>query len=222
MFSVVRSRGGFNQNPTLIQSCAALHAITCNRLITTTSSKTNCERLDLDYLLPKVPEPVTPCPVPVEDIPAITDPTIPGWTCDLDAEPSSSIPLPVSDVPMDRDAYAYVAGYSIHRFIKCTSCQQSLLTSMIRRPFIKEKMYEGCILYDPIDALVDEVEKLKVKVFVFLEQVPHLDKIHEKLLDHPEISCLFHFSFIHIQCQPKVKYELLKNFCLFFIKVFCT
>lgn len=216
LFSVIRSRAGCSDNPTVVQARAALRAITCNELIQSSSKSKNCETVSLEFLLPSLP---VSCP-PSRDS---TDGNVEVLS-DLRA---SEILLPESlaehqPVEVSHDAYAYVAGYNIRRFVTCRQCIACLISPSVRTPFIKNKSFTNCTLYDPVPPVICEVEKMKCKVFSLLnDHVPHLVKLSCVLLSHPEISCLFNFDFVHEHCRNHVQQVLLASFCRFFIRVFC-
>jgi hypothetical protein len=144
------------------------------------------------------------------------------WSCNLDADQSESVVISTnSNLNADHDAYAYVTGYIIRRFISCDTCKAALTKSSIRTPFINIKCYDGCVLFDPVDDVTNDVDLLKNRAFAFLEQVAHIDKVSAHLQKHTDIQDLFDLKFIHSSCQSAVKSILLKSFCNFFIKVYC-
>ena len=55
MFSLIRGRGGHNDNPTTVQAKAALRGVVCNNIIRSTSKGQNCEDVELHFLLPSIP-----------------------------------------------------------------------------------------------------------------------------------------------------------------------
>lgn len=210
MFSAIRARGGYNDNPTVAQARAALRAVTCNELIKSTSASKNCETTDMDFLLPTLPPKEVSTsfvesnePEPVDEIPEVLSGIIDDVT------------------PIHRDAYAYVTGHTIRRFITCKTCLDALISPTVQTPFVRNKSYVGCVLFDPIQPVVEEVECLKVKAFAFLDQVAHLDGIVAKMKSHVDIRNMFLFDFLHHGCREAVQKVLLTCFCSFFVKVFC-
>lgn len=217
VFSALRSRGGFNDNPTVVQAHAAIRAITCNELLQSTSTSKNCENVDSKFLLPSLP--VVTLSDSQKQTETVDDTPVPELPVYSTNEQSSSESSQPTDVHYD--AYAYVAGYTIRRFITCSQCKTALLSPTVRTPFIEAKCYSGCTLQDPVNALTNDVMAMEVKTLCLLDQVAHLEGVSKIILERPEISCLFYFDFIHEKCRKSVQDLLLNAFCRFFIRVFC-
>lgn len=212
-FSIIRSRAGCSDNPTIVQARAALRAITCNEILKPTSSGSNCETQDVQYLLPSLP----------------SSSSSTGGYASLSFIPEVEIPIPQvlvydksADIDDTNDAHVYIVGHTVRRVIKCPICLIALTHSSTENQFIKGKSFEGCRLCDPVDEVVSDFEKMKVIVNCILSRIPHSPNLSATILQHSDINKLFCFSSVHDPCRQRVQSLLLKSFCCFLIRVFCT
>lgn len=145
---------------------------------------------------------------------------------DLDADDDNDFPTESLSTSMvtesaHHEAYGYVAGYHIRRFIKCENCVAQLLGSS-ENVFVSQKLFNNnCTLYNPCDAIVTESEIMQVKVFSLLDQIAHHHNVSEIIRNHSEIKILFNFPFLHENCRLLVQNILLKAYSSFFICVYC-
>lgn len=137
------------------------------------------------------------------------------------------IPHPIltsneTDIDGTTDAYAYVIGHTIRRFIKCPTCLDSLLHRETKSHFIQLKTFEGCSLADPVQSVVVDFQHMKSLVFSILSHTPHLANLSAHIVSDSRVKRLFCFSFVHSACRLSVQEILIKASCAFYIRVFCT
>lgn len=160
MFSLIRGRGGHNDNPTTVQAKAALRGIVCNNMIKQTSKGQNCESTDLCFLLPSIPS--EPDPENTESSDAENKEL-------LDIMTKITLDDDRFDVDLDADvdeATSYVTGHGIQRVILCDDCKKNLRKSSSCNSFMSHKTYdETCQLYCPRDEVVSDVISLKKNHF---------------------------------------------------------
>lgn len=218
-FSVIRGKGGFNDNPTMVQARSALRLVTCNNLIKANSIGRNCEDTSLEYLLPTLPsEPEAntgDAPGPSTSF----QPVIPARTSVDDVIDSIVQSGDVNTI--DDDAYSYITGYNIRRTIKCKTCISALTKPYSDTGFIRHKTFEGCALFNPIDAITRDVLEIKTTVFSLLPKIGHYDNLSKFLVSYEPFSNHFNYEFLHPNCKEAVHTTLLEAFCKFFIRVYC-
>lgn len=126
------------------------------------------------------------------------------------------------DIDETSDAHVYVVGHTIRRVIKCPTCFGALSHAVTENDFIRLKKFKDCNLCDPLAEVVADFQKMKALVSSLLAQIPHFANISSTILQHSEVKVLFDFTFIHDSCRRQVQISLLKSFCSFLIRVFCT
>lgn len=206
MFSVIRSKGGHNDNPTVTQARAALRTITCNNLIRTPSTGTNCERTDIEFLLPSIPKCLNSDTTDCNEEPLITE----------------AMEFDNVDIDKDQDVSAYVTGHAIFRLVKCKECNLQLCENIANDKFIQFKTYsDNCKLKQPREEVVSDVIAMKNYVFGILSRVAHHTNVSEIISHNQCVDSLFCYSFISESCRLHLQTILKQFFIKFFIKVYC-
>lgn len=120
-------------------------------------------------------------------------------------------------------AVTYVAGHIIRRYVTCATCLSALIKETMSTSFIVAKCYSAnCFMFDPNPQVMQHVETMQNKSMTILNQVPHLFNLSEIIVNHPEVSHLFHYDFIHENCRQSLQSLLLNGFAKFFIRTYCT
>ena len=220
MFSAIRRKGGYNDNPTVTQARAALKSIVSSEILSNAPEKsgTNCEPKTISFLLPSVNSLV-------------------NFETEVSSYDSSETPeFSILDLPLelqevtivdessssDSQCYFYVGGYFLKRFIKCDDCRVKLSSQEPQTSFVKHKQFINCSLKDPIHDLVTDLKIAKEKVFLLLSQIAHLPNLVATISNHSELSNLFCYSFLSESCRNTIQKTLLVESCKFFIKLFCS
>ena len=211
LFSIIRGKGGFRDNPDAVQFKDAFKYIVADKLFVQ-SGKSNCkvdnDKILLDISSVAMAKYVKPVATNVEKL-LTTDVA-------LGIIPPLSIPT--------KNVAAYLSGYLLRKIPidNCEECtDQMLLTELPSLydelsvyEFLRNKTYQekGCLVY-PTLTMVNFVENLENMFCTLFEGIVHMPFLLTRLCKSAEEYCQF-LTCTEIKCKLRVK-----NMVKLYIKV---
>ena len=211
LFSIIRGKGGFRDNPDAVQFKDAFKYIVADKLFVQ-SGKSNCkvdnDKILLDISSVAMAKYVKPVATNVEKL----------LTTDV-----ALVIIPPLSIPT-KNVAAYLSGYLLRKIPidNCEECtDQMLLTELPSLydelsvyEFLRNKTYQekGCLVY-PTLTMVNFVENLENMFCALFEGIVHMPFLLTRLCKSAEEYCQF-LTCTEIKCKLRVK-----NMVKLYIKV---
>lgn len=215
MFSLIRSYGGKNLHPTVIQCHSAIKYCSFIDLLKPLSEDKNCLSDD-DSITINMSAPTLYASTFNPTFNAVIENVN---ECLNKRQDSLQLNVELSNSEIEFLASDYVAGYLI-RYVNCHNCRKQLNGDKLSS-FIKYKNFKLGALQQPCDNFKQEIQdaiRFCLNKLRFLSHLPNiLTKLQNKLINQNYLL----LSYVTCLNKEKCRLLLIKKFSVFIIHVFC-
>lgn len=214
LFSAVRGRGGFNDNPTTQQAGAAMRALSANSLLR--QQLANCANVEGDNapLLPPQSQ-ATIASKSQEDLLGDVIFSDSSKEDEVEVESAEVAQMALSDFT-ERDTLQYVVGSLFNR-LNCAHCCENLTVEVDKETatgITAARLFPGAHLLEARDALVEDLGSRIPKLLNFLKGKLNVHNISKTM------CCKFPLP-NHNFCTPKHADDFYLLFVRLIIRSFC-